>query len=96
MQSMIIITKVVNRNPTHAEVYSIKLYVIKFVNELRKVGNFPPGTPVFSTNNSDQHVIAGKLLKVALSTMYDDHNSNPLSAIIPLYDDFQSYWAMEP
>ena len=33
-------TKVVNSNPTHGEVYSIQHYVIKFVSDLRQVGGF--------------------------------------------------------
>ena len=35
-----IIIKVVSSNPTHGEVYSIQLYVIKFVSDLRQVGGF--------------------------------------------------------
>ena len=33
-------TKVVSSNPVHGEVYSIQLYVIKFVSDLRQVGGF--------------------------------------------------------
>ena len=33
-------TKVVSSNPAHGEVYSIQLYVIKFVSDLRQVGGF--------------------------------------------------------
>ena len=33
-------TKVVGSNPVHGEVYSIQLYVIKFVSDLRQVGGF--------------------------------------------------------
>ena len=29
-----------NSNPVHGEVYSIQLYVIKFVSDLRQVGGF--------------------------------------------------------
>ena len=31
---------VVSLNPTHGEVYSIQLYVIKFVSDLHQVGGF--------------------------------------------------------
>jgi len=40
MQSVPIATEVVSLNPTHGEVYSIQLYVIKFVSELRQIGDF--------------------------------------------------------
>ena len=37
MQTVTITTKVVSLNPTHVEVYSIQLYVIKFVSDLRLI-----------------------------------------------------------
>ena len=37
VQSVLITTKVVSSNPTHGVVYSIKDYVIKFVNDLPQV-----------------------------------------------------------
>jgi len=40
VQSVPIITKVVNSNPVHGEVHSIQYYVIKFVSDLRQVGGF--------------------------------------------------------
>jgi hypothetical protein len=41
MQSLpITTTNVVTLNPAHGEVYSIQLYVIKFVSDLRQVGCF--------------------------------------------------------
>ena len=40
MQSVAIITNVVSSNPVHGEVYSIQLYVIKFVSDLRQVSGF--------------------------------------------------------
>ena len=40
MQSVPITINVVNSNFAHAEVYSIKHYVIKFVSDLREVGGF--------------------------------------------------------
>jgi hypothetical protein len=35
-----ITTKVVSSNPAHGEVYSIQHYVIKFVSDVRPVGDF--------------------------------------------------------
>ena len=35
-----ITTKVVSSNPVHGGMYSIQLYVIKFVGDLRQVGGF--------------------------------------------------------
>ena len=40
MQSVNITTNVVSSNPSHSEVYSIQLYVIRFVIDLRQVGGF--------------------------------------------------------
>jgi len=40
MQSVAISTKVVRSNPDHGEVYSIQHYVIKFISDLRQVGDF--------------------------------------------------------
>ena len=39
MQSVHITTKVVSSNTARGEVYSIQLYVIKFVSDLRQVGD---------------------------------------------------------
>ena len=44
VQSVHIATKVVSSNPVHGEVYSIQHHVIKFVSDLRQVGDFLPGT----------------------------------------------------
>ena len=44
-------------------------YVIKFVSDLRQVGGFSLGTPVYSTNNTDSHDINEILLRVALNTI---------------------------
>ena len=41
--------------PAHGEVYSIQLYLIKLVSDLRHVGVFFSGTPVSSTNETDRH-----------------------------------------
>jgi hypothetical protein len=40
MQSVPIATKVVSSNPVHGEMYSIQHYVIKFVSDMRRVGDF--------------------------------------------------------
>jgi hypothetical protein len=54
MQSVSITTNVVSSNPAHGEVYSIQLYVIKFVSDLWEVGGFLWLFPVFtSTNKAD-------------------------------------------
>ena len=62
-------TKVVSSNPVQGEVYSIQIYVIKFVSDLQQVGGFFPDTPVSSTNKTDHNDIAEILLKVALNTI---------------------------
>ena len=40
MQSVPITTEVTSSNPAHSEVYSIQLYVIKFISDLRQVSGF--------------------------------------------------------
>ena len=40
VQLVSITTTVVSSNPVHAEVYSIQMYVIKIVSDLRQVGGF--------------------------------------------------------
>jgi hypothetical protein len=63
---MVPIYALVSSNPVHGEMYSIKLYVIKFVSDLRQIGGFlrvlrfPP--PI-----TDHHNITEILLKVALN-----------------------------
>ena len=57
-----ITTNVENLNLSHGEVYSIQHYVIKFVSELRQVGDF------LHQNKTDRHDITEILLKVALNT----------------------------
>jgi hypothetical protein len=57
---------VVSSNPSHGEVYSIQHYVIKFVSDLRQVGDFHL---VSATNKTDSHDITEILLKVALNTI---------------------------
>jgi len=73
MQSMPITTKVESLNTAHDEVYSIQLYVIKFVSDLRQVCGFSPGTPVSSTIKTDRHDITEILVKVALNTITHTH-----------------------
>ena len=57
VQSMAITTKVVITNPVHGEVYSIQIYVIKFLSDLRQVGGFlrilrfPSPIKLTTTNN---------------------------------------------
>ena len=64
---------VVSSNPAHCEVYSVQLYVIKFVSGLLQVGGFlrtsqfpPPKKKKKLTLGQD---ITEKLLKVALNTI---------------------------
>ena len=76
---MSIITKVVSSNPAHCEVYSIHLYVIKFVSDLRQISRLVfPGTicMVSSANKTDRHDITEILLKVVV---------NPMTLIRTLY-----------
>jgi hypothetical protein len=73
MQSVPITTKVVSFSSARGEVYSIQHYVIKFVHDLQQVCDFPPGTPVSSTNKADRHYMTEILLKVVLNTI----TSNP-------------------
>jgi len=84
MQSVPITTNVVSSNPVHGELYSIQLYVIKFVSDLRQFGDFFPGTSVSSTNKTDCNDITEILLKVALNTI----NHNPVLQWV----FFQSYY----
>ena len=63
MQSVPITTKVVSSNPTHAKVYLIQLYVIKFIIDLQQVCGFS-GYSGFL-----RHDITEILLKVALNTI---------------------------
>ena len=56
-------------NPVYGEVYSIQLYVIKFVSDLPQVDGFLRVPIVSSTNKTDRHDVAEILLKVALNTI---------------------------
>jgi hypothetical protein len=58
MKSVPIATKVVNSNPAYGEVFSIQIYVIMFVSDLRHDDDFSPDTPVSSNNKIDLHDIA--------------------------------------
>ena len=66
---------VVSSNLGHGEVYSIQLYVIKFVSDLQQVSDFP----VSSTNKTNSYNIAEILLKVALNTITTNPQFVPLS-----------------
>ena len=66
---MPITTHVVSSNSAHGEVYSIQLYVIKFVSDLRQFSVFFSSTLVSSTSKTDRHDITEILLKVALNTV---------------------------
>ena len=71
---MPITTKVVSYPLVHGEVYSIQLYVIMFVNDMRQVGSFPD-TPVSSTNKTDRHDITEILLKVVFKHHKQNHRT---------------------
>ena len=67
MQSVHITTNVASFNSAYGEVYSIQHYLITFVSDLRQVGVFFSGTPVFPTNKTDRNDITEILLTVALN-----------------------------
>ena len=69
MQSEPITTNIVSSNPAHGEVHSIQNYVIKFVNDLRAGQWFSLGTPVFSSNKTDNDDITEIVLKMTLNTI---------------------------
>jgi len=55
VQSVHSITKVVSLNPTHGEVYSIQLYVIKFDSHLQQVVGFIRMPPlIYKTDRHDK------------------------------------------
>jgi hypothetical protein len=66
LQSVPINTKIVSLNPIHGKVYLIQHYVMKLVAAGRW---FSQGTPLYSTNKTDNHDITEILLKVALNTI---------------------------
>ena len=66
---MSITTNIVNLNPAHGDVYSIQLYVFKFVSDIPQIGGFFPGTPVSSTNETDSHNITEILLNTLNTTI---------------------------
>jgi len=59
-----ITTKALSSNPIHGEVCSIQHYAIKFVNDLRWIGDF-----LRVLNKTDRHDIAEILLKMASNTI---------------------------
>jgi len=63
-----ITTKCESSNPAHDDLYSIQLYVIKFVSDLRQVSSYFPGALVSSTNETNHHDKNEILFKVALNT----------------------------
>jgi hypothetical protein len=69
VQSEPITTNIVSSNPAHGEVHSIQNYVIKFVNDLRAGQLFSLGTPVFSSNKTDNDDITEIVLKMTLNTI---------------------------
>ena len=66
VESVPSITKVLNSNPTHGDVYLIQHYVIKYVSDLRQVGGFLR-VLWFPTNKTESHDITEILLKVAFN-----------------------------
>ena len=52
---MCITTKCKSSNPAHDDLYSIQLYVIKFVSDMRQVYSYFSGALVSSTNKTDHH-----------------------------------------
>ena len=58
-------------NPVHGEVYSIQHYVIKFVSDMRQW--FSPGTPVSSTNKTNNH----HMTEICLESGIKHHYINP-------------------
>ena len=70
-------------NPAYGKVYSIQLYVIKFVSDMQQVGQwFSQGTLVSSANKTNCHDISEILLKVTLTfitlTLHDYPRSHNL------------------
>jgi hypothetical protein len=77
-QSVTITTKIVSSNPIHGEVYSIQHYVIKVCPWLATGQQFPPSTPVSSTNKIDRHDTTEILLKATLNTK---NQTKPINCI---------------
>jgi hypothetical protein len=68
VQSVPITTDVVSLNPTHGEMYSTQLYVIKFVSDLGQVDGFL-WVLLLPHQKTDCHDIADVLLKMAFNTI---------------------------
>ena len=68
VQSVPSITKVLNSNPAHGDVYLIQHYVIKYVSDLRQVGGWLRYS-CSSSNKIDRNDITEIFLKMALSTI---------------------------
>jgi hypothetical protein len=69
MQPVPVTTNVVRSNPAHGEVYSIQHYVIQFVSDLRRVGDFLWVLQFPTPIKTDRRDITEILLKVVLSTI---------------------------
>ena len=69
VQSVPITTKDVSSNPTHFKVYSIQLYMIKFVSDLQQISGFLQVFWFPLPMKTDSHYITEILVKVALSTI---------------------------
>ena len=64
-----IATNVVNSNPDQGDVYSIQLYVIKFISDLRHFDDFLRVLRSHPQNKNDPHDIAEILFKVKLNNI---------------------------
>jgi len=69
VQSVPITTTALSSNPARGEVYSIKHYVIKFVNDFREVGAFLRVLRFPVAKKTDRHDIIEIMLKVTLNTI---------------------------
>ena len=58
--------------PAHGEVHSIQHYAIKFVSDLRQDNDYPPRTPVSSTNETDRYDITNIIVESGVKR----HNLN--------------------
>ena len=68
VESVPSITKVLNSNPAHGEVYLIQYYVIKYVSDLRQVGGWLRYS-CSSSNKIDRNDITEIFWKMALNTI---------------------------
>ena len=80
---------VVSSSPAHGKAFSIQHHVIKVCQWLAAGEWFFPGTPVFSSNKTDNHYITEILLKVVINTI--TLTSSRCDLIIPLISSMFSY-----